>query len=123
MTGFIDALEEIQTEHRNLLNIALNKKVSKAEPVTKKSAATLPALPFSKPEKSNVNVSKGHAEYLKANGYIDESGKPTDKYYAQIQSAAEPFRGSLTQRDLFILKNVNTHNENWENFINTDYIL
>ena len=117
MIDVLDSLEEIQTEHKNLLNIALNKKISKAEPGSRKTATALPALPFRPSDKLNVDLSKGHAEYLKEKGYLDETGKPTEKYYTQIKSSVQPFKGNLTSKDLSILKNVNLKGENWEEFI------
>lgn len=117
MPNFLDSLEEIQTEHRNLLNIALNKKISKIENKTKKAVVALPALQHRDPKSTNLDVTRGYEGYLRAHGFIDQQGRPTEKYYKQIGENTKPFRGNISKKELFILNKINQLGANWENFV------
>lgn len=117
MSSFLDSLEEIQTEHRNLLNIALNKKISKTDNNAKKSVTTLPALPTRGTNATNVDVSRGHESYLKSKGYLDAQGRPNEKYFKHIEDNTKAFNGKITKYELEILNKISQQGRNWENFI------
>lgn len=62
MNDLTDSLEEIQTEHKDLLKIALGKKISKIESIKKNHPTSLPIAPLRKSQ-TQVNLDKSNLEY------------------------------------------------------------
>lgn len=118
MPDFLEPLEEIETEHRNLLNIALNKKNTKIGRSSSNQATSLPVIAHSSSSRpTSVDLERCRKEHLISKGYVDERNLPTDKYYDYLKDSTKPFKGNLNLNDINLLKKIDKNAENWEIFL------